>query len=266
MSSLWNLVRNENMKIYTRMRTWIMLSILVVLTIAIAAITNYYAPADLKPSIWNMMHDLGNGLTGLITIFTVIIAAEIVAGEFTWGTIKLLLIRPASRTKILLSKYIATVLFSLLLTFVLFIVSFLISGILAGFAAGDPMPIEHTSGLVQDRNTIGYVLGTYGYNYIDLLIIVTFSFMMSSVFRSSSMAIGFSLFLMFTGSTLVFALSRYEWVKFILFANMNLRQYVEGNPLIQGTTLGFSIGMLIAYFIGFHLLAWLVFNKRDVSS
>lgn len=243
-----------------------MLSILVLLTIAIAMITNYYAAVEQKPSIWNMMHDLGGGLSGLITIFTVIIAAEIVAGEFTWGTIKLLLIRPASRAKILLSKYIATVLFSLMLTAVLFVASYLVSGILLGFAAGEPMPIEYASGVVQDMNTLGFVLGTYGYNFIDLVMIVTFSFMISSVFRSSGMAIGFSLFLMFTGTTLVMALSRYEWVKYILFANMNLHQYVTGVPLVQGMTLGFSIAMLIVYFIGFNALSWLVFCRRDVSS
>ena len=37
---------------------------------------------------------------------------DMVAGEFTWGTIKLLLIRPASRSKILLSKYLTTLLFA----------------------------------------------------------------------------------------------------------------------------------------------------------
>ncbi|MFD2875395.1 ABC transporter permease [Paenibacillus rhizoplanae] len=46
-------------------------------------------------------------------------AADSVAGEFTWGTIKLLLIRPWSRSKILLSKYISLVIFSLVSTGVL---------------------------------------------------------------------------------------------------------------------------------------------------
>ncbi len=48
------------------------------------------------------------GLIIMVTLFTVIIAGDMVAGEFTWGTIKLLLIRPASRAKILLSKYLTT--------------------------------------------------------------------------------------------------------------------------------------------------------------
>lgn len=57
----------------------------------------------------------------LNTIFTALVAADSVAGEFTWGTIKLLLIRPWSRSKILLSKYISMVLFSLFSTLLLIV-------------------------------------------------------------------------------------------------------------------------------------------------
>lgn len=40
-------------------------------------------------------------------IFTIILAADSIAGELSGGTFKLLLIRPASLSKILLSKYIS---------------------------------------------------------------------------------------------------------------------------------------------------------------
>ena len=46
----------------------------------------------------------------MVSIFTIIVAGGIVAGEFSTGTIKLLLIRPINRTKILVSKYLATLL------------------------------------------------------------------------------------------------------------------------------------------------------------
>jgi ABC-2 type transport system permease protein len=254
------------MKIYLRLRTWIMIAILIVMTVAIASITRYYAPADLMPSLWMSVNDLVNGLYGLVIIFTIIVAAEIVAGEFSWGTIKLLLIRPARRAKILLSKYIAVLLFSIVLNIVSFVTAYLISGILFGFSPGEPMPMEFPSGIVQDRNTFGYVLGTIGYNFIDLIMIMTFAFMISTVFRSSSMAIGFSLFFMFMGTSIVYGLSRYEWVKYILFANMDLRRYIEGTPLVEGMTMGFSVTMLAIYFVVMNLLSWLIFAKRDIAA
>jgi ABC-2 type transport system permease protein len=69
-------------------------------------------------------------LITMVTIFTVIVAAESVAGEFSGGTIKMLLIRPASRSKILLSKYISIFTFAVLLLAVLFGSAFLVSVLL----------------------------------------------------------------------------------------------------------------------------------------
>ena len=58
-------------------------------------------------------------------LLTVIVAAGIVASEFTQGTIKMLLSRPVKRWKILTSKYVTVILFGILLMLVGFIVSIL---------------------------------------------------------------------------------------------------------------------------------------------
>ena len=50
-----------------------------------------------------------------IIILILMVASTIVAEEFTTGTIKLLLIKPFSRGKILLSKYLTVILFSVLI-------------------------------------------------------------------------------------------------------------------------------------------------------
>ena len=73
-------------------------------------LNEYYLEQNINPnelSLWNYV-DTSSYLIILATILTVIIAADMIAAEFTWGTIKLLLVGPASRTKIMISKYIAT--------------------------------------------------------------------------------------------------------------------------------------------------------------
>ena len=50
----------------------------------------------------------------------------------------------------------------------------------------------------------------------------TFAFMLGTVFRSSSLAIGVSIFLMFVGVQLVFLLQRFEIVKYYLFTHTDL--------------------------------------------
>ena len=119
--------------------------------------------------------------------------------------------------------------------------------------------------MAETSMAIHYIV-EYALASVNLLMMVTFAFMLSSVFRSSSLAIGLAIFLMFTGSQLTYILSQYDWVKYILFANTDLSVYFDGSPIIESMTLGFSLMTLLVYFIVFLLLSWLLFTKRDVAA
>jgi ABC-2 type transport system permease protein len=100
-----------------------------------------------------------------------------------------------------------------------------------------------------------------------MLMLATMAFMISAVFRNSSLAIGLSLFLMFMGGQVTRLISmKFDWAKYSLFANTDLLQYFEGVPMVQGMTLGFSIMMIFIYFLFFQALAFYVFKKRDVAA
>jgi len=91
--------------------------------------------------------------------------------------------------------------------------------------------------------------------------------MISAVFRNSSLAIGLSLFLLFTGGQFTALLAmKFDWAKYVLFANTDLMQYFEGTPLVEGMTIPFSIIMLVLYFALFQFLTFYVFKKRDVAA
>lgn len=219
-----------------------------------------------KSNLWGLVLSSA-GLLDILGIFTIVIAADIVAGEFSGGTIKLLLIRPVKRWKILLSKYLATLLYALLGAAILMVSALIIGGFAYGF---DGLGIPHLfvkDGMVHERSMLVQAFINYGYESVSLLMMVTLAFMISSAFRSSSMAIGSSIGLMFLGNVVVGLLHKYSWVKYFLFANMNLRQYSPGNtPVVEGMTMGFSIAILILYFIAFNAIAWSIFTKRDVAA
>lgn len=227
-----------------------MAGILIALTFTVAYAMGQ-SPRDVD--FWHGVLELSN-LMPLITIFTVIVAADAVAGEFTAGTIKLLLIRPASRSKILFSKYAASFLFTLLMLFILFAASLLAS--LAMF--GLPGPTE--------GKPLAELLQGYGLKLVELVMIVTLAFMLSTVFRGSSMAIGFSIFIMFASGAITMLIARLWWGKYWLFAHTDLTQHLRGMPIIPDGTLGFSIAVLAAYFVIFNTLSWFVFTKRDVAA
>jgi ABC-2 type transport system permease protein len=215
---------------------------------------------------WEMMQITTVVLFTFVTIFTVVVSADSVAGEFTAGTIKLLLIRPWSRSKILLSKYISLILFAFLMSALLFVLSLAVNIMLFGYdgSADVVQRVFHSS---RDMGPISYMLVYYLDEFISLVVTVTLSFMLSTVFRSGGLAIGLSLFLLLGGGTITGMLSMldYEWVKYILFMHMNLTQYLQGQPMREGLTIGFSLSVLAAYYAVFVALTWLIFNKRDVA-
>lgn len=229
---------------------------------------NYHLENDIKPmsyDAWRFVLE-NAGLASVISLFTIIIAAGIMANEFKWGTIKLLLIRPVSRTKILFSKYISVLLFALTMLLFLFVFSWVLGAILFGVNGMNPsIVLQQASGYAQ-INVIEEILVQYGLGMVTLIMMATFAFMISTIFRSGGIAIGLAIFLMFAGSTVAGVLSNYNWSKFILFANTDLSQYTAGRePLIEGMTLSFSVTVLAVYFIIFLLASWLVFTRRDVA-
>ncbi|PYI55556.1 ABC transporter permease [Paenibacillus flagellatus] len=311
-----NLVLNENMKIYRRVRTWILIGLMSAIVLFInvmvwqtdgkkaqgegwraellkekehrnellkkpelqaeertynlqrTALIDYHLERDIRTTegtLWDGINGSAN-LVPLITVFTIIIAGDSLAGEFSSGTIKLLLIRPASRVKILVSKFLSVLLFGLLLLLVLFVVSVAANGILYGFGhLGLPLIGVSPEGLIVEQNMVLHLWKTYMLNGISTVMYVTLAFMISSAFRSSSMAIAFSIGTLFAGHILMEALQRFDWSKFLLFANTDLTPYLTGQPYQEGMTLPFSIGMLAVYFLLFNLISWLMFTRRDVA-
>ena len=234
------------------------------------AINDYRMEHDISPnqdySIWGFVNDISQAIE-FVGLFTIIIAAGIVASEFNWGTIKLLLIRPIKRGKILASKYLTVLLFGLFMLSLLFIYSAVLGAVLFGFPETSAPYLNYYKGNITEQNMFVHLLITYGLKSVNMLMLATMAFMISAAFRNSSLAIGLSLFLLFMGGQVTLLISmKYEWAKYILFANTDLLRYFEGTPMIEGMTLGFSIIMLIIYFLLFQVIAFYVFKKRDVAA
>ncbi|EMF48063.1 putative membrane protein [Planococcus halocryophilus Or1] len=229
---------------------------------------NYYLENNIKPKPYDgWEYVLENSfLSSLISLFTIVVAAGIISNEFKWGTIKLLLIRPISRTKILFSKYVSVLIFALTLLIFLLVTSWIVGAILFGLNGLNPLIIQQQSAGFAQTGVFGEIVEAYGLSLVTLVMMATFAFMISAIFRSSGMAIGLAIFLMMAGNAIVAFLAQYEWSKYILFANTNLKQYMDGGmPLNESMTLTFSVVVLVVYFIVFLGAAWTAFTKRDIA-
>ncbi|SFE34742.1 ABC-2 type transport system permease protein [Lentibacillus persicus] len=314
MSNFFQLLINEQIKLYIRKSTWIMYILIAVLVLGLAFLSdytveqaakyqddnwqetleqenadlqqqmeeddmmqgfnntqieknNFYLENDVQPrsyDAWQFV--MGNEfLLSLVSLFTIIVAAGIIANEFKWGTIKLLLIRPITRTKILAAKYVSVLLFALFTLLFVLIFSWLSGALFFGVNGMDPYIVLNESDGFAHVSIIGEIIEGYGLQLVTLVMMATFAFMISAIFRQSSLAIGVAIFLMLSGNAIVSFFSEYSWAKYILFANTNMNQYINGSPMFEGMSLGFSLTVLAVYYVVFLSLAWLFFTKRDVA-
>jgi ABC-2 type transport system permease protein len=226
----------------------------------------HHIPPDTSYHIWNFVDD-SKQLIVIAGLFTIIISAGIVASEFNWGTVKLLLIRPITRIRILLSKYITVLLFAFFMLVLLFVVSTVMGAILFGPPEQPSIYLNYDNGKVIEQNMVVHLLIYYGLDSINMIMLSTMAFMISAVFRNNSLAVGLSIFLMLTGTQITELLAmKFSWAKYILFANTDLTPYFDGTPLMEGMTLAFSVFVLLVYFFLFLFLAFYIFKKRDIAA
>ena len=201
---------------------------------------------------------------GTVLLLTVIVAAGIVASEFSQGTIKMLLTRPVKRWKILTSKFIAVNLFGMLLMIIGYIVYIIMA--MALFKSGTGQELAFNGKEVVEVSIWGKSLYMLLLSFGSVFVTATFAFTIGSVFRSSSLAIGLSLFIYFTGSTISALLMKYEIAKYLIFTHMDLTQFETGMKLVEDITLPFSLAVLAVYMIVFLVISYTTFMKRDVTA
>ena len=100
----------------------------------------------------------------------------------------------------------------------------------------------------------------------EMVVMSTLAFAISSLVRSTALAIGVSVFTMCIGSTVTQLLGQLgqDWARFLVFANTDLASISKGYSIFAQHSLTFAVGVLIAHMVVFLLTAWDGFTKRSV--
>ena len=234
---------------------------------------NQYLKKDIQPPsnkhFFGAMSEVG-GFIGLSLIMVVVITSAMMSREFQQGTIKLLLIRPKSRTAIFISKWIAAVCIAFLFT----LITYVLKATVALFTTKmDPtnqfvfqMMGEHKVKAVSFWPFLGQLFIN---DFILMAIFATIAFVLSVILRNTALSLGITLGLQFFSQLIVsFISAKTNLVKYIWPANWNLNQYVElasVKPDDDMTLMYSSIYNVIAIII-IIVIGLVVFNKRDVAN
>jgi len=125
-----------------------------------------------------------NMLTVHIPFLIALVAGDLLAGEATAGTYRILLTRPVSRFKVVSSKFIAGNIYTFLLILWLAIVSLGVGAILFGF--GELIVIRTGSVLILDRaDVLWRFLLAYGFAALGMSVVCSLALFFSSLVENA---------------------------------------------------------------------------------
>ncbi|HWL23237.1 MAG TPA: ABC transporter permease [Ureibacillus sp.] len=219
-------------------------------------------PVEDNMSFYDVLDLVLEVILSLVGIFTMVIAASIVSNEFGTGTIKMLLTRPVARWKILLSKLVASLLYGA----TLFVVTTIIAMIAMYFLFTGDVTLSVVNGQVVEQAVETHYVQTILLNAASIFMTILFAFMLGSIFGSSTLAVSLSLGLLFMGSTVTMFIAKYNFAKYIWFAN-DLTQFGPNMmPIIPGLTFNFALVINIIYAMIFLAVSFTYFIRRDVTA
>lgn len=215
-----------------------------------------------------------NTLSDNFLFIMIIIAAgagSIVSTEFDKGTIKLLLIRPYSRNKILLSKYIVSMFMIIFAILSAFIMQLIIGGIFFGFSSLNiPVVIYNfVQNKVMHINLFKYIFDNVLAVLPEFILLATLAFAISTITNVSTL--GVALPIVGVGAADIINLIAINRniipLKYFVTLNWNFTNYLYGGVNSFPTlSIPFSILICAIYFLIMIITAFIVFNKRNIKN
>lgn len=206
-----------------------------------------------------------------ILIIGIVIAGSIVSEEFNRGTIKLLLVKPYTRVKILLAKFIA-VMIVLVISIVFIAVCQVVIGTLVFGFEGLTIPAivyNFNTNTVETINIFAYV-ALIGICKLPIYVLLTtLAFACSTLFTNTALAVSIP-FLGYIAAPLLNQLAiayKIKAITYFVTPNWDLSTYLfGGTPMFQGLTMPFSIAICAIYLAIMLILSCVVFKKRDIKN
>ncbi len=291
---MWKLLQIELFKIFKRPRTYISFAAIT----ALVVIIQLGLKMDGKAYIAFLLRDLetsldveGKILNGYLVCFIILqlllihvpllitlIAGDLISGEANMGTLRLLLSKPISRTEVVLAKFFAATIYTLLLLVWMAVLALFVSLLI--FGPGDMLNLK-SDYIVQlkSQDILWRYIAAFGFAALAMLTVASLGFLLS-MFAENSIGpiVGtMSVIVVFTIlSTLdipifnsikpfLFTTHMIGWKGFFDVKLSDDNEAIIGSVQNLGKVLQ-AAGILLVHVIGFLAVSIIVFKKKDVLS
>lgn len=275
------LVLTELTKIFRKWRTYIGLIVLAFLIGIVQTAIYYEGPSAVNmanQSIAESFITTGNLLNGYfvghillnsliihVPFLIVLVGGDLLAGEATSGTYRLLLTRPVSRMQVIIAKFLSGFIFTIFFMICMFVLSVGVSLII--FGSGELIVLGEKIYIYAKNDIIWRFLLAYSFATISMFTIIALSIVFSSLVEN---AIGP---IISTMAVLIISLilsnlniSFFEYLKPYLFTTYlnNWRSFFE-DP-VNFSEVAKSLTVLFIYILSFFGLTSYIFIKKDILS
>jgi ABC-2 type transport system permease protein len=206
-----------------------------------------------------------NSLWVHIPFLISLVAGDVLAGEATGGTFRMLLIRPPSRSRVLAAKYLTTLIYTAALVIFLGILSIGLG--MALFGTGDLLVPGRTLTLIPEADVPWRLAAAFGLAIWAMWCVASIAFLFSSLVENAigpiigTMAV-IIVFLVVSNTpvTLFTAVRPYLFTTYInVWQNVMEVPVVWSNVALHALYLG-------AYSVALYCATWYIFVTKDVLS
>lgn len=214
-----------------------------------------------------------------VPILVALVSGDIIAGEANAGTLRLLLTKPVSRTKLMLVKFLACVIYTLMLLVWMAFLALFVSILL--FGTNDLVVAKQFELLqIEKSDVLWRYFAAFGFAAVALIVVASLSFFLSAISENSIGPIVATVSIIIVLTILsemripiyedtlkpyLFTTHMLGWKGFFYINSNAEGQTIKGSisnlPAVMK-----SLGILVAYIILFTGSAIFIFNRKDILS
>ncbi|MDP3150950.1 MAG: ABC transporter permease subunit [Ignavibacteria bacterium] len=278
---MYTLVKIELYKIFRKWRTYIGFAAIGVM-VPIIQIAMYFEGAHYLEFMTRSFKDsfvfVGNLLNGYLIAYIILgsltihipflialVAGDLLAGEATAGTYRMLITRPVSRMKLVFAKFIAGLIYTNLLVLFLAVISLGLGLII--FGVGELIVIKDAIIIFAQNDILWRFIFAYASAALSMSVVLALGFLFSSLVENaigpivSTMTV-IIIFTIFSAINIDF----FRTVKPYLFTNyMSTWRLVFDDPIDYNEIIKNCL-ILAGHIIGFFGITLFIFKRKDILS
>jgi ABC-2 type transport system permease protein len=293
---MWTLLRIELFKIFRRPRTYIPFAAIAAMILIIQLGLKFDGQSYLELMMSSLSDSFiipyGMIMNGYLVAFVILntlliqvpllvalVAGDIIAGEANMGTLRLLVIRPVSRTRLLLVKFYASVIYTVLLLVWMALLALFLSMLL--FGTNDMMIARNTvMEQIKSSDVLWRYIAAFGYATVALSTVAALAFLLSVFAENSIGPIVSTISIVIVLTILsemriplydntvkpwLFTSHMLAWKGFFYSRSDGQGAAITGSVENLPAILR-SLGILLGYIVAFVTTAIVAFKKKDILS